>query len=65
MHATPESAATTIIAVDLAKDVFELAFADADRGVVEHRRLTQTAFARAFDNRVPMRIVMESCGSNF
>ncbi len=63
MHATPKSAAATTAAVDLAKDVFELAFADADRRVVERRRLTRTAFARAFDNRVPMRIVMEACGS--
>ena len=63
MHATPKSAAATTAAVDLAKAVFELAFADADRRVVERRRLTRTAFARAFDNRVPMRIVMEACGS--
>ena len=30
MHATPKSTGATTAAVDLAKDVFELAFADAD-----------------------------------
>ena len=29
MHATPKSVAATTVAIDLAKDVFELAFADA------------------------------------
>ncbi|RYD16240.1 MAG: hypothetical protein EOP90_05485 [Lysobacteraceae bacterium] len=30
MHATPNSANVTTVAVDIANDVFELAFADAD-----------------------------------
>ena len=63
MHPTPKSAGATTAAVDLAKDVFELAFADADARIVDRRRLTRTAFARAFDNRAPLRIVMEACGS--
>ncbi len=63
MHATPKSASVTTVAVDLAKDVFELAFADANARILERRRLTRTAFARAFANRPPLRIVMEACGS--
>ncbi len=47
MHATPKSASVTTVAVDLAKDVFELAFADANAHILERRRLTRTAFARA------------------
>lgn len=53
----------TTVAVDLAKDVFELAFADARGGIVERRRLGRAAFARAFENRKPLRVVMEACSS--
>jgi transposase len=63
MHATPKSAAASTVAIDLAKDVFELAFADADARIVERRRLTRRAFSRAFDNSAPLRIVIEACGS--
>ena len=51
MHATPNMAAVSTVAIDLAKDVFELAFADADACIVERRRLSRNAFARALDNR--------------
>ena len=63
MHATPKSAIASTVAVDLAKDVFELAFADADARILERRRLTRAAFAKAFDNRSSLRIVMEASGS--
>lgn len=63
MHATPKSTGATTAAVDLAKDVFELAFADADARIVDRRRLTRMAFAKAFENRAPLHIVMEACGS--
>lgn len=63
MHATPNIAAVSTVAIDLAKDVFELAFADADACIVERRRLSRNAFARALDNRAPLRVVMEACGS--
>ncbi len=52
----------TTVAIDLAKDVFELAFADAERRV-ERRRLSRSAFARCLDNRAPLEVVMEACGS--
>ena len=63
MHATPNSTGATTAAVDLAKDVFELAFSDADARIVDRRRLTRVAFAKAFENRAPLHIVMEACGS--
>jgi transposase len=62
MHATPKCANATTVAIDLAKNVFELAFADGAR-IVERQRLNRGAFAAAFDNRAPLRIVMEACGS--
>ena len=55
MHATPDNGAIATVAIDLAKDVFELAFADADARIVERRRLNRTAFARVLDNRPPLR----------
>ena len=63
MHATPNNVAISTVAIDLAQDVFELAFADAGARIVERRRLNRTAFARALDNRQPLRVVMEACGS--
>jgi transposase len=63
MHATPKSAAATTVAIDLAKDVFELAFADAAHRVVDRQRLTRPRFARVLENRAPLEIVMEACGS--
>ena len=56
----------TTVAIDLAKDVFELAFADDAHRIVERKRLRRAAFARAFDNRATLRIVMEACsGAHF
>ena len=63
MHATPKSAAASTVAIDLAKDVFELAFADVDARIVERRRLSRTAFAGTLDNRAALRVIMEACGS--
>ncbi|GLQ91975.1 IS110 family transposase [Dyella acidisoli] len=53
----------TTVAIDLAKDVFELAFADAEHRIVERKRLTRRTFAHALDNRGPLRVVMEACSS--
>lgn len=63
MHATPKSAAATTVAIDLAKEVFELAFADVAHRVVDRQRLTRTRFARVLENRPPLDVVMEACGS--
>ena len=58
------NASVVHVAVDLAKDVFELAFADADHRIVERKRRSRGAFARYFDNRAPLRIIMEACASS-
>jgi transposase len=52
-----------LIAVDLAKDVFELAVATADGHVQERKRLTRAQFERFWASRTPCQVVMEACGS--
>jgi transposase len=53
----------TTVAVDLAKNVFELAVADTHGRVVERHRLSRGQFERWFANRAVDRVVMEACGS--
>jgi transposase len=53
----------TTVAVDLAKNVFELALADARWKIVERARLTRAQFERWFDSRKVDLVVMEACGS--
>src|SRR5688572_8037989 len=55
---------TTTIAVDLAKDVFEVACATSAGQIVERRRLTRQQFQR-FLSSLPagIDIVMEACGT--
>ena len=53
----------TTAAVDLAKDVFQVALADAAGRVLEQHRLSRMQFDRFFANRKVDRIVMEACGS--
>ena len=53
----------TTVAVDVAKNVFELALADAQWRIVGSARLTRGQFERWFDNRDVSRVVMEACGS--
>lgn len=53
----------TTVAIDLAKDVFELAFADAAQQVVERKRLKRAPFSRVLENRESLHVVMEACGS--
>lgn len=53
----------TTIAVDVAKNVFQLAVADANWKVVESHRLTRGQFERFFSNRRVDLVVMEACGS--
>lgn len=70
MHATTRPAARKIVApdaallaVDLAKDVFELAWADANGRVLARERLARREFASGLDNRACIEVVMEACGS--
>ena len=44
------------VAIDLAKDVFELAFADAQGRVIERKRLSRKAFTRTLELRPPLRV---------
>ena len=53
----------TTVAVDLAKNVFELAVADRHWKIVERHRLTRGQFERWFVNRPVARVVIEACGS--
>jgi len=53
----------TTVAVDLAKDVFELAFADANHHIVQRKRLSRGVFGRVLENHAPVRVVMEACSS--
>src|SRR4029078_8521659 len=59
---SPRMNATTA-AIDLAKNVFQVALADGNHGVLEQNRLTRVQFERFFDNRKIARVVMEACGS--
>jgi len=53
----------TTVAVDVAKNVFELAIADAQWRVTGSARLTRGQFERWFDNREVALVIMEACGS--
>ncbi|MGH8717400.1 MAG: IS110 family transposase, partial [Burkholderiales bacterium] len=53
----------TTVAVDLAKNVFQLAVADARWRVVERHRLTRSQLQRWFGNRKADLVIMEACGS--
>jgi transposase len=50
------------VAVDLAKDVFEIAVAKPSGKVIERKRLTRGQFERFWQKREPCRVVMEACG---
>jgi transposase len=54
---------STTVAVDLAKNVFEVAVADGGWRIVERHRLNRARFARFFVHRAPCQVVMEACGS--
>lgn len=53
----------TTVAIDLAKDVFELAYADAQGRIIGRKRLSRRAFGRILEQSPPTRVVMEACGS--
>jgi transposase len=53
----------TIVAVDLAKNIFELAIADADWRIAQRQRLTRVKFFGFFVQLAPCQVVMEACGS--
>lgn len=53
----------TTVSIDLAKDVFELAFSDGSGRIIERKRVSRKVFTHMFDNHAPLRIIMEACGS--
>jgi transposase len=53
----------TTVAVDLAKNVYQVAAADATWRIIEKHRLSRTQFERFFANREVRLVVMEACGS--
>ena len=53
----------TTVGVDLAKNVFAVAVADADWDIVARHRFNRARFAEFFVNHPRCRIVMEACGS--
>src|SRR5689334_6174622 len=59
---SPRMNATTA-AIDLAKNVFQVALADSNGCVVEQQRFSRAQFERFFDNRSVSRMIMEACGS--
>lgn len=63
MNATPDQAGLATVGVDLAKDAFQLSFADADWRIVQRKRLSRPRFAAELHNRPPLHVVMEACGS--
>jgi transposase len=54
----------TTVAVDLAKDTFEVALANRAGRIVERKRLTRRQFERFIDELTPgIEVVMEACGT--
>jgi len=53
----------TTVAVDLAKNVFQLAIADHSWRTVHTARLSRAQFARWFENRQVGTVILEACGS--
>jgi transposase len=53
----------TTVAVDLAKTVFELAFANAQWHIVARQRLNRRQFARFLAQEPATHVVMEACGT--
>jgi len=52
-----------IVAIDLAKDIFELAAADETGKVIERRRLNRRTLENYFGGLQSVQIVMEACGT--
>lgn len=52
------------VAVDLAKNVFELAVSNTAGRITERKRLSRAQFERFWADRLPCRVVMEACASS-
>jgi transposase len=54
---------TVTIAVDLAKNVFEIAIASCAGRITERKRLSRGQFEQYWGRRAPCRVVMEACAT--
>jgi len=54
---------TPIVAVDLAKNVFEIAVSVSPGRVSERHRVSRSRFLRFFAQRLPSTVLLEACGS--
>ncbi|MFK8081499.1 MAG: hypothetical protein AB8B97_14520 [Granulosicoccus sp.] len=54
---------STVIAVDLAIDVFEVAISNLAGKVLERRRLNRTQFQQFLIKRKPAQFVFKACGT--
>jgi transposase len=54
---------STLIAVDVARSVFEVAMSSAPGRVRDRRRLSRTGLQALLASQAPARVVMEACGS--
>lgn len=52
----------TVIAIDIAKKVFQLHWVEPDTGVITRLKLKRAQVMSWFANRVPSRVAMEACG---
>ena len=52
----------TVIAVDIAKKVFQLHWVEMDTGCIERLQLKRAKMLEWFANRTSMQVVMEACG---
>jgi transposase len=52
----------TTIAIDIAKNVFQLHWVDAETGVIHRRKLSRAKLAQFMALQRPARVVMEACG---
>ena len=55
--------AVATIAIDLAKSVFQVLAVDQDGRAIDSHRLSRAQFIAFWQNRAPVRVVMEACGS--
>ena len=53
----------TIIAVDLAKNVFDVAVANERHQIFSHKRLSRTKFSRSPSQHKPAMVLFDSCGT--
>ncbi len=61
LHERSRIMSKVTIAVDLAKDIFEVAVATASGTIIERKRLTRAQFERFWHTHEPCSVVMEAC----